>query len=215
MTQAADIIRDRRRHLARPGGAHDRLVRSLAIALPVAIGAVVAVLVIAPLFTRGELSFLLDRKKVAVTGQRLRVDNAAYRGQDNKGREFMLVARNASQPSAKEPLVRMNDLSARILLTDGPATLTAPQGDYQFDKGLIAISGPVVFAAQDGYRITTSNVSVDLKQQHVVGSGGVSGAIPAGTFSAERVTADLDDRVITLEGNARLTMVPGKIRVPQ
>jgi lipopolysaccharide export system protein LptC len=215
MTIQADLIRDRRRHFARPGGAHDRLIRTLALVLPAAIGAVVAVLVIAPLYSRGDISFLLDRNKVAITRERLRVDNAMYRGSDNKGREFVLSAGTAAQPSVLRSLVEMTDLQARLELSDGPATLQAPDGTYDYDKSLVAIRGPVTFEAADGYRMTTSGVGIDLKQQHMVGSGGVSGAIPAGTFRADRITADLDGRVITLEGNARLSMVPGRIRMPK
>ena len=40
MTEAADIIRDKRRHWAAPGGSHDRKVRILARWLPGALGGV-------------------------------------------------------------------------------------------------------------------------------------------------------------------------------
>ena len=68
--------------------------------------------------------------------------------------------------------------------------------------------------AADGYRMTARGVSVDIPEKRMVGSGGVSGAIPAGTFSANRLEADLDARTVTLSGNARLNMVPGKLRMP-
>ena len=60
-------IRNRRRLLAAPGGSHDRMVAFLGKALPTAIGLVAAVMIIVPLSPRGEISFLLDRNKVAVT----------------------------------------------------------------------------------------------------------------------------------------------------
>ena len=40
------------------------------------------------------------------------------------------------------------------------------------------------------------------------------GAVPTGTFSADRIVADLGERTVTLEGNARLRMTPGKLRMP-
>ena len=58
------------------------------------------------------------------------------------------------------------------------------------------------------------DVSVDLETKQLVGAGGVEGAIPAGTFSADRLTADLSARTVTLTGNARLRMEPGKLRMP-
>ena len=45
--------------------------------------------------------------------------------------------------------------------------------------------------------------------------GRVDGRIPAGTFSADRIVTDLDARTVTLDGNARLRMTPGKMEMPQ
>jgi lipopolysaccharide export system protein LptC len=43
----------------------------------------------------------------------------------------------------------------------------------------------------------------------------VTGTVPAGTFSASRISADLGERTVTLEGNARLRMIPGQMRMPK
>ena len=214
MTLQADIIRDRRRHFATPGGSHDRLIHFLATALPGAVGLIAAVMILAPLSPRSEISFLLDRNKVAVTRERLRVTNAMYRGEDDKGRAFSVSAGSAVQASGAEPIVRMDRLVAQIVLPEGPANLSAAGGIYDYNAEQVSASGPVVFTAADGYRMTTSNVAINLKSRMVVGSGGVSGAIPAGTFSANRIVADLGERSITLDGNARLQMAPGKLRMP-
>ncbi len=214
MTEAADRIRDQRRQWAAPGGSHDRLIRVLARWLPGAVGVVAATMVLGPLFPRGEISFLLDRNKVATTDDRLVVANAMYRGEDNEGRPFTVTAANAVQASASEPVVRMQGLVARILMTDGPAELSAQGGSYDYRREAVDVAGPVRFTAADGYRMTTGHVAIDLKRQRVVGNGGVNGAIPAGTFSADRLVADLNARTIALEGNARLVMTPGELRMP-
>ncbi|MEP6869630.1 MAG: LPS export ABC transporter periplasmic protein LptC [Novosphingobium sp.] len=214
MTRAADLIRDKRQHFALPGGSHDRLVRFLGVVLPAGVGAILAVMLIAPLFPRGEVSFLLDRNKVALAQERLRLDHAMYRGLDNRGRPFSVTAGSAVQHTAKVPVVKMSDLSARLLLSDGPAELYAPDGAFHYDTNTVDVRGPVDFRAAQGYRMTTSNVTIDLKQQHVTGLGGVAGALPAGTFSANRFDADLDERTVTLSGRARLRMEPGKMRMP-
>ncbi|MEY4238234.1 MAG: hypothetical protein RL339_835 [Pseudomonadota bacterium] len=214
MTEAADRIRNQRRQWAAPGGSHDRLIRMLARWLPGAVGVVAAAMLLGPLFPRGEISFLLDRNKVATTAERLRVANAMYRGEDNEGRPFTVTAASAVQVSAADPIVRMEGLVARILMADGPAELAAQGGSYDYNREAVDVNGPVTFTAADGYRMTTGHVAIDLKGQRVLGDGGVSGAIPAGTFSAERLVADLNARTIALEGNARLVMTPGQLRMP-
>lgn len=215
MTELADRMRNRRRAFAAPGGSHDRLVRFLAKWLPGAIGALAAVMILVPLSPRGDVSFLLDRNKVAITKERLRVDKASYRGVDDDDRPFSLTAGSAVQRSSSVPVVEMNDLVARMLLTDGPAILSAPGGAYNYSTEKVAVSGDVNFSAADGYRMVTRNVTIDLKGKRVNGTGGVEGAIPAGTFHANSIAADLNERTVTLQGNARLRMEPGKLRMPR
>jgi lipopolysaccharide export system protein LptC len=214
MSQQADQIRDRRRAFAAPGSPLDRAVRVLAVALPAAVGAVVAAMLIAPLSPRGEVSFILDRNKVDVADERLRVDNAMYRGEDNRGRPFSLSAGEAVQSSVRVPVVRLQDLTARMLLSEGPAVLSAPAGRYDIERQNVMIDGMVNFVATDGYRLTARGVSVSLPERTLLGQGQVEGSVPAGNFRADRIRADLDARTVTLEGNARLRMVPGQLRMP-
>ncbi|WJY19755.1 LPS export ABC transporter periplasmic protein LptC [Alteriqipengyuania flavescens] len=214
MTAAADQMRNRRQRLAAPGGAHDRLVRILAVALPAAVGVVAALMVVTPLAPRGEISFLLDRNKVAIAPDRLAVRQAMYRGQDDNGRPFSVMAASAVQETSTDTTVEMGRLEARILLDAGPAILQATGAVYDFAKELISVGDTVEFEAADGYRMTARNVTVDIAEHTVIGSGGIEGAIPAGSFSANAIRADLDAREITLSGNARLRMVPGKLRMP-
>jgi lipopolysaccharide export system protein LptC len=214
MTLQADLIRDKRRHFAAPGGFHDKLIRFAAVAFPAGIGAIAAIMVLSPLSPRGEISFMLDRNKVAVTRERLRVDDATYRGTDAQGRAFSVSAGSAVQMSSRDPVVRMEGLVARIELADGPAELSAQRGAYDYDSERVAVDGPVLFSTADGYRMVTAHVDIDVKGRRLTGSGGVSGTVPAGTFSADRISADLGERTVTLDGNARLQMAPGKLRMP-
>jgi lipopolysaccharide export system protein LptC len=214
MSQAANLVRDRRRHFAAPGGSHDRLIQFLAVALPGGIGVIAAVMILSPLSPRGEISFLLDRNKVQVTNERIRVNGATYRGEDNQGRPFSVSAGNAVQATSRVPVVSMETLAARIELAEGPAELTAIRGIYDYSAETVSVEGPVRFTAADGYSMTTSHVAIDLNARRVTGSGGVSGAIPAGTFSANQIVADLSERSVMLDGNARLHMAPGQLRMP-
>ena len=202
----ADTMRARRQAFAAPGGFHDRLVRMLGIALPAAVGVVVATMVVTPLFPRGDVSFLLDRNKVAVTDQRLRVDQATYRGQDNKGRTFTVSAGSAIQHSAAEPVVALRDLTARLQFDDGAALVVAPTARYDIRSDMMKVDGPVDFRRADGYHMVTSGLAIDLKHRSATGAGGVSGTVPTGSFRADRVSADLAARTVVLDGGAHLHM---------
>ena len=213
MTVDAQTLRSQRQAFAAPGGAHDRLVRTLARLLPAGVGAIAAVMVLAPLSSHSEISFLLDRNKVAMTSERLRVNQALYRGSDNQGRPFMVSAGQAAQTSTIEPTVRMDNLVARIQTADGPAELSAVHGDYDIRTDRVTVPGAVNFRTSNGYHMITSGLSIDLKRRLAQGQGNVVGAIPAGSFSADRIEANLGDRNIALVGHAHLRMEPGKLRM--
>ena len=215
MTTQADQIRSKRQRFAAPGSTLDKIVRVLAVGLPAMIGVVAAMMLITPLSPSAELSFLLDRNKVAIAEDRLRVDNAMYRGEDANGRPFTLSAGDAVQASASVPVVELHDLVARIVLPDGPAVLSSTAGNYNIDNEQVAIPGIVQFTATDGYRMTARNVVVDLTKRTLHGDGRVEGAIPAGTFEADDMLVDLAERSLSLRGNARLRMVPGRLQMPE
>lgn len=213
-SRAADRARAARQEWAQPGGFHDRLVKLLGWALPAAAGAVAAVMILSPIAPRNEISFLLDRNKVAVTDQRLRVEDAIYRGADAQNRPFSLVAESASQRSATVPEVEMRGLVAKILLDDGPAELSAPDALFDIEDSRVDVDGTVRFTASDGYTLSATGISIDLIDQIVTGTGGVSGVIPAGTFSAGSMRVDLQARTLRLSGRAKFRMVPGRLRTP-
>ncbi len=213
-TERAEELRGKRQDFAAPGGSHDKLVAFLARALPMGVGLIAALMIITPLSPRGEVSFLLDRNAVSVIEERLSVDNAMYRGRDDLGRPFSITAGEAVQRSSAEGKVRMSDLLAQLLLEDGPAQVSADGGVYDIDTEVVYVDGMMRVRTADGYAFQASGVQFNLETRTMSGSDGVEGAVPIGTFSANSMRGNLDARTISLDGNARLTMVPGKLRMP-
>jgi lipopolysaccharide export system protein LptC len=202
-------IEDKRRALALPGCARERLMAGVARLLPGAAGAVVALMVVTPMFPHNSVSFLLDRNKVAVTENRLMVQNAAYRGMDDKGRAFELSADNAVQKSASDSNVRMNKLIGTLALSDGPARIQAASGSFDLTREQLTVPGDVHFQATGGYDMHASQTVFDVRHQTLQSAGAVQGLIPSGEFSAARMSASLDQHTVRLEGRARLRMTPG------
>lgn len=212
MSELAERERIVKRGWASPGGGHDAAIRLLKLALPVLIGLLGAYLVLAPLARDREFSFLLDKDKVDVAEERMRAEAARYRGLDDKGRPFTISAREAVQPTSREPIVDISGMAARIELEDGPASLRADTGRYNLDAQTVEVIGPLLFNAYDGYRLETSDVTVNLGSQRLVGDGRVVGRMPLGRFSADSMTANLAEQTVTLRGRARLHIVQGGVR---
>lgn len=241
MSEAANLQREKAQHWAEPGSRHDKLVGTLKIALPSAVGVVAAVFLMLPLTEDQEVSFILDKKDVGRAEERMKIEAARYSGTDNKGQPFVLNADRAVQQTSDVPIVDINGVRARLGLAQGEATIQALQGRYNLDRQQISVSGPVRVSGPEGEQLLTRDVLVDLRSRQVrstgqiggrmpVGSfnantmsadlgtrqvalnGAVTGRLALGTFSAARMRADLNTRVVVLDGGARLKITPGTVR---
>lgn len=204
MSVAADRQRSSHRHWAAPGGSHDRVLGLLKTGLPAVVGVLAAILATAPFTHEREVSFVLDKNKVDVASERLRVTEALYRGTDSNGQPFSLRAGSAVQKSSREPVVQLRDLEGRLQVDGRASVVVARRGVYNIDREQVAIDGPLQFQAEDGYRLTTRDVAIDLRTRRIASEGRVDGRMPIGTFSANQMQSDLKARTVTLNGNARL-----------
>jgi lipopolysaccharide export system protein LptC len=212
MSELANKERADKQRWAVPGSAHDAIVRWSKIALPSAVGVLIAVLAFAPLQKHGDVSFILDKKKVASAPERMRVESAHYVGSDNKGQRFEITANRAIQRSSDVPIVDIEGMFAQLAMTQGPLMIAANNGRYDLDQQKMDVAGPVRLVGPDGYRLETRDVTVDLKQRQMQSAGPVSGQMRLGQFQAGHLQADLDDRKVVLNGGTRLKIVQGAVR---
>ena len=211
MSERADRERDAKRGWAAPGHGHDRVINLLKLALPALIGVLFAFLVFSPLEEKQEVSFVFNKNEVQHAEERMRIQMAEYRGQDSKGRPFLLRARSAVQQSSAVPIVEVRDMIAQILLENGPARLVAREARYDMENDKVDVRGPILLATTDGYRLGTRDVIVDLRERTMVSRGPVDGRMPLGRFSAGRLEVNLPDRRAILTNRARLHIVQGGI----
>ena len=212
MSEKANTERADKQRWAVPGSSHDRIIRFAKVALPSAVGVVIAFLAMAPLEKKGDVSFILDKNQVENAPERMRVEQARYVGEDNRGQKFLVVANRARQRSSEEPIVDIWGMLARFGLAQGPVTVVADQGRYNLDEQKVAVAGPVRVAGPEGERLVTNDVTVDLKNHVMASDGGVSGRMELGQFEAGRLRANLENRIIVLDGGTRLKIVQGKVR---
>ena len=212
MSDAAVRERAGKQRWAVPGSAHDKLVRWTKIVLPSAVGVLIAILMLAPLEKKGDVSFILDKKKVENAPERMRVESARYVGADDKGNRFEMVAHNAIQRSSDVPIVDISGMFARLALQQGPVLISAQQGRYNLDTQNVVVEGPIRVMGPEGYRLATRDVSVNLKNRQVESGGPVSGQMRLGQFQAGRLRADLGEGRVVLDGGARLKIVQGAVR---
>lgn len=212
MSEAATREREIKQHWAEPGSRHDAVIRAVKFGLPILIVGLVFLLAIAPFDQRGDVSFILDKNRVDEARERMRVEQARYVGEDNKGQKFMIVANRAVQQSSNVPVVMIEGMRAQLNMTRGPLSIAAVKGRYDFEQEEVLIDGPVRIAGPDGYRLATRDVRIDLDKRTMESRGSVSGSMRLGQFEAGRLRADLDERTVSLEDGVRLKIYQGAVR---
>jgi lipopolysaccharide export system protein LptC len=212
MSDLAEGQRAAKRGWARPGGAHDWLMRFLKIVLPAGVGLLLAYLLLSPLSKEKEISFLLDKNKVDQARERMKMQSAEYRGLDDKGRPFSIRAAQAVQAKSSVPVVDIGGMAAQIQLEEGPARITADRARYNIETQKADVLGPILFTAADGYRLETRNVALDLNKHTAVAGGGVQGSMRLGRFTAGGMNVDLPQRRVVLTGRPRLHIEQGALR---
>lgn len=212
MSEAAHRKQEIKRHWAEPGSRHDAVIRATKYGLPAIIVVLVILLAIAPFEKRGDVSFILDKNKVDEARERMRVEQARYVGEDNKGQKFEIIADRAVQQSSNVPVVMVEGMRARLNLARGPLNIAALKGRYDLEQEEMLIDGPVRVAGPDGYRLATRDVRVDLDKRTMQSRGSVSGTMQLGQFQAGNLSADLDERTVRLGGGVRLKIQQGAVR---
>lgn len=197
---------------ARPGSRHDVVMTLLKWLLPALALAVLATIIIWPMTKVNEFSFLLAKDKVGVAAERLRIDNAVYRGQTERGEAFTITAAGAVQHSSAVAIVELTGLKATLQMAEGPAVVTAPSGRYFIETDKLEVTGPVRLDSAAGYTLDSDTVYIDLNTRQVTTRTPVTGTLPIGSFSAGRLEGDIQGRRLVMDGGAHLRIRGGKGR---
>lgn len=192
----------------RVGGGYDRFVRLMRVLMPGASVALLLTLLVWPMVSGHEMSFVLSKDRVEVSPERLRMESPRYRGTDTRGRPFEITARRAVQRTSATPVVELEDVSARMDVANDVVHVTAGQGSYDLDQEQLKVQGPLVLKTERGYQLTTRNAVVDLATKTAYGSDGVEGNGPLGTFRAQSFRADIGAETVVFEGRTHMRITP-------
>jgi lipopolysaccharide export system protein LptC len=196
------------RRSARPAGA------VLRVALPSIIGVLLALLVVSPFSQTQEMSFVLDKDEVNMARERLRLTkrHVSRRRQPRPPLHACAAAARCRKAQANH-CIRLHRFVGADIDARRSGRTGAGQGYYNLQKPKKSGSkGHCPLLAADGFSLTASNVEFALKTRQIESFGPVSGAMKVGTFSAGKLRADVDARIVRLEGGAHLRINQNAIR---
>jgi lipopolysaccharide export system protein LptC len=109
-------------------------------------------------------------------------------------------------------IVGMAGLHGQMTMGSGFARIEAAQGTYSMKSAIVKSVGPLFFNDGKGFAMTANNVALMMKSKTLESFGAVNGSMRVGKFSAGKLRADLNARIVRLEGGARLRINQGAIR---
>lgn len=212
MADGIDSGQEARRRSMLPGSARDSLVSAAKWGFPIGSVLLFAVLLVLPVTRNREFSFLLSKDSAAHSGERMRIQEAEYRGETSRGEPFRVSAESGVQKTSAVPVVVLHGLTARIEQQQGPAVVTAPEGEFFLQKNLIVVNGPIVARSASGFSLDGERIEVDLNARRISTGQPVSGTLPMGEFRANAFTADIEGHEVSLTGGVNLRINPNRMK---
>jgi len=186
---------------------YSRFVNVMKRALPIAAGALIAIVLIFALLPRqsDKVSFAYERMG------RIENDLAMLKprltGSDQSGNPFVITADAAIQQGANTRKVLLKKVEADVTLDKGRwMNAEAMQGYVDMEKSALTLSGGISMYSDDGYELHTARADVDLKKGIFKGPDEVTGQGPMGTLRADTFELDRLTKRITLHGHVYMTI---------
>jgi lipopolysaccharide export system protein LptC len=190
---------------------YSRFVAAMKVALPVAAGLLLLMVVVLPLIRQDDDRFRIGMKLIKGSdSDALSMTNARYFGKDDKGQPYSVTAEGVRQRTNNDNAVDLVTPKAEISLNNGTfMSATASAGIYARDIQKLDLSGDVTVMQDNGNALHTSQAVVMIKDGTASGNQLVTGDGPFGTLRAEG-GFDLADHgnIMHFHGPAHMTLNP-------
>lgn len=194
---------------------YSRFVGVMKRALPIAAGALIAIVLIFALLPRQSDKVSFAYESMGRIDNDLAMLKPRLTGSDQSGNPFVITADAAVQQGANARKVMLKKVEADLTLDkDRWMNASAMRGFVDMEKGALTLTGGIAVFSDDGYELHTERANVDLKKGIFRGPGEVTGQGPMGTVRADTFELDRNTKQITLRGHVRMTIIPAKGRKP-
>ena len=187
---------------------HSRLVRGLRMAIPVGVGSVVAVYVLASFFNPwNALSKLPSIGKFNISGTKITMDAPKLAGYTRDGRSYELTAAAAAQDIRRPNFIELKDIRAKVELQDGGlVNVTADSGVYDNKSEVVSLNHNVLVTASSGTEIRLREARLDIRKGHIVSEQPVEVLLPSGRINANQLEVTENGDTIYFRGGVSVMM---------
>lgn len=183
---------------------HTKNVKRMRILLPV-LGGLLGLAIVALTVVESYLGPLIDIKSLIFDGDGLVMTNPRLAGHSEKGRAYVLEAKEARQPLDDTKTVKLVDVKAFSEISDDDeANMTAASGLYKTEEELLTLQKDIVVITKSGYTIRSQIAEIDLQAGTLDTNADVTIVSDQLDLRADSARVTDQGKVIKFKGNVHI-----------
>jgi lipopolysaccharide export system protein LptC len=186
---------------------HSRLVRRLRLAIPICVGVVVAVYVLASFFNPWSVLSRLPSSKLNISGTKVTMDAPKLAGYTRDGRGYELTAAAAAQDLKRPQFIELKDVRAKVeLQNSGLVNVSADGGVYDNKTEVVVLNRNVIITSSSGYEIRLIEARLDIRKGDIVSDQAVEVLLSNGRIDAKQFEVTENGDTVYFRGGVVMTM---------
>ncbi|MDG1020408.1 MAG: LPS export ABC transporter periplasmic protein LptC [Emcibacteraceae bacterium] len=168
-------------------------------------------LIIYPILASRENSFTLAIDRLPERDEKAKLIKPSYVDIDRNNNPVNISAQSAYREENEHTDYFFTNLLAQMSLPSGEAIeIEAMRGALNTGTQIMDLGGEITILSETGFLLTSTEATFFIADKIAAGKNGVKGIAPFGRFSANTFNANVEEEIITLEGNVTINFDPKK-----
>jgi lipopolysaccharide export system protein LptC len=198
------LIREREIQVHNPKWS--KFVRRMRLVLPVIALVLFGVVFVWSDVQRNNIIPVQDVSIVPTIGQNELV-NPRFESTDSDNQPYTITAKRAVQNKDDESLVMLDEPVGDLKLNSGEKVgVKADRGSFRQDNKVLLLRGKVLLTHDQGYRLETEELDIDLTKNTALSKTEVAGEGPEGTLASKGLEGQADSGRLIFNGPAKLVL---------
>lgn len=168
-------------------------------------------LILYPILASRENSFTLAIDRLEQRDEKAKLIKPSYVDIDRNNNPVKISAQSAYREENEHTDYFFTNLLAQMSLPSGEGIeIEAMRGALNTGTQIMDLGGEITILSETGFLLTSTEATFFIADKVATGKNGVSGIAPFGRFSANTFNANVEEEIITLEGNVKINFDPNK-----
>lgn len=168
-------------------------------------------LILYPILASRENSFTLAIDRLPERDEKAKLIKPSYVDVDRNNNPVNISAQSAYREENEHTDYFFTNLLAQMSLPSGEGIeIEAMRGALNTGTQIMDLGGDITILSETGFLLTSTEATFFIADKIATGKNGVKGIAPFGRFSANTFNANVEEEIITLDGNVTINFDPKK-----